>query len=289
MGKLDGKVVFITGAARGQGRSHAVTLAGEGADIVGFDVCAQVPSVDYPMSSPADLEETGRAVRETGRRFLPWIGDVRERSALEAAVIETVSEFGRLDVVLANAGIMAHGLQPYDESVTRWQDTLDVNLTGVWNTIQTTVQAIIDGGRGGSIVITSSTAGLKAPTTNFEGGYDGYNVAKTALAALMTSYAGRLAPHGIRVNTIHPTGVETPMIMNDFFPKYMAENESIAAASQNALPVAVTQPIDVSRGVLYLVSEDGRYVTGQKLVIDAGMTTVSLPGSGTTLGGDSSS
>ncbi|MCW2496724.1 mycofactocin-coupled SDR family oxidoreductase [Jatrophihabitans sp.] len=284
MGKLDGQVAFITGAARGQGRSHAVALAAEGADIVGFDLCDQLATVDYPMSTPADLDETADAVRAHGRGFIACIGDVRDRAALSAAVAQAVTTFGRLDIVLANAGVMAHGLLPYEKSVEKWRDTIDINLTGVWNTLQATSQTIIDGGRGGSIVITSSTAGLKAVTTNFEGGFDGYNVAKTGLAALMTSYAGRLAQYRIRVNTIHPTGVATPMVINDFFPKYMAENDDIAAANQNALPVAVIEAADVSNGILYLVSDAGRYITGQKFVIDAGMTTVSLPGSGTTLG-----
>ncbi|MCM3921799.1 mycofactocin-coupled SDR family oxidoreductase [Frankia sp. AiPs1] len=274
MGKLDGKVAFITGVARGQGRSHALALAEEGADIIGVDICAQVDTVNYPMSTPDDLAETVKLVEDRGRRIIARLGDVRDLVLLRDVVAEGVADLGRLDIVLANAGIMTHGLDPADRSVQAWDDGIGVILTGTWNTLQATVPALVEGGRGGSIVITSSSAGIKAGWTDTHGGFDSYIAAKFAVVGLMRAYAGRLAEHSIRVNTVHPTGVATPMVVNEFFSAYMQRYPHIAGRSQNALPVPVIEPIDISRAVLYLVSDDGRYVTGTTHVVDAGMTSV---------------
>jgi SDR family mycofactocin-dependent oxidoreductase len=282
MGKLEGKVAFITGAARGQGRSHALTLAEEGADIIGVDLCTQLDSVDYPMSTPEDLEETVQLVEKLDRRMVAVKADVRDRSALESAVQKGLTEFGRLDIVLANAGIMAHDVKPGPGSEQKFRDSLDVMAVGVWNTLQVTVPVLIEAGRGGAIVLTSSTAGVRVITTNFDGGMDGYNAAKFAVTGLMSSYAGRLAEYGIRVNAVAPTGVGTKMVMNEHFGKFMEANPHVANAYQNALPVPLIEPVDVSKGILYLVSDEGRYVTGHTLVIDAGMTSVGVGGAGGT-------
>lgn len=286
MGKMDGKVVFITGAARGQGRSHALLLAEEGADIIGMDLCAQVPSVVYEMSTPEDLDETVALVEKTGRRMVAMRGDVRRRGDIKQALDAGLEAFGRVDVVLANAGVMAHQLKPFPMSEQAWQDSLDIMLTGVWHTLQVSVPVMIEAGVGGAIVVTSSSVGLRNVTTNFDGGNDGYNAAKFALVGLMRGYAGRLAQHSIRVNSVHPTGVASPMVVNDFFPRWANENPEVIEAFQNALPVPMIEMIDVSRAILYLVSDDGRYVTGQTLAIDCGQTTVPPSGAvGTPVGG----
>jgi SDR family mycofactocin-dependent oxidoreductase len=287
MGKLDGKVAYITGAARGQGRSHAVLLAEEGADIVGVDLCEDIDTCNYPLGTEEDLEETVRLVEKTGRTMVGRKADVRDRDALQAAVDVGMERFGRLDIVLANAGISNYQQAPYDQSVQAWQDTLDVCLTGVWNTLQVTVPSIVEGDRGGAIVITASTAGTRVSTTNFDGGFDAYTAAKHALVGLMRSYAGRLGRHRIRVNTIHPTTTETPLGRDDRYIGWaMSEHELMATEFNHALPIMSVDPIDISNGVLYLVSDMGRYVTGQTLHVDAGNATVALGGvAGTGPGG----
>lgn len=272
MGKLDGKVVFVTGAARGQGRSHARLLAEEGADIIGIDLCQQIDTVAYPMSTPEDLAETVRLVEETGRRMIASQVDVRDLTALRAAVSDGVAELGRLDIVLANAGIMTQSLPPHDNSTSAWTDGLGVMLTGVWNTLQATVPTLIEQGDGGAIVITSSSASLRPLFTDYSGGFDSYVAAKYGVNGLMRTYAASLGEHGIRVNTVHPTGVATPMILNDFFPEYIVTNKKTAERVMNTLPVEMVEAIDISRAVLYLVSESGRYVTGIQLPVDAGVS-----------------
>jgi len=283
MGQLDGKVAFITGAARGQGRSHAVLFAEEGADIIGLDICEQVATVASPMATLEDLDETVALVKKTGRRMIGVQGDVRKRADIGRALDQGLAEFGRLDIVLANAGIFAGGLKPYPRSEQAWQDSIDVILTGTWNTLQLTSPILVEQGGGGAIVITSSSVTGRWITTNYDGGIDGYNAAKCALAGLMTGYAGRLAEHDIRVNTFHPTGVSTPMVSNDFFVKWGEENPEYMASWLNALPVAAMQPIDASRVLLFLVSDAGRYITGQQIIVDAGQTTIPPLGAGTLL------
>lgn len=274
MGKLDGKVAFITGVARGQGRSHAMLLAEEGADIIGLDLCGQLDTVNYPMSTPDDLAETVKLVEDRGGRIIAKVGDVRDFDGMKAIVDEGVAEFGRLDIVLANAGVMAHDVAPFTKSHERFRDSVDIMLTGVWNTLQVTVPHLIAGERGGSIVITSSAAGLRAQCTDMGGGTDGYFAAKFGVVGLMKAYSNALGEHGIRVNTVHPTGVATPMITNDFFPAFMEANPRIAENMVNSLPVFAVEEIDVSRAILYLVSDEGRYVTGATLPVDAGLTTL---------------
>jgi SDR family mycofactocin-dependent oxidoreductase len=281
MGKLDGKVAFITGAARGQGRSHAVTLAEAGADIIGLDLCAQVDSVGYPMSTPEDLEETVRLVEKLDRRMIGLQGDVRDRASIQRVVDAGMAEFGHIDILLANAGIMAHGIEPYDKSEQAFKDSVDIMLTGTWNTLQLIAPIMVEAGNGGAIVLTSSTVGLRWVTTNYDGGYDGYGAAKYALVGLMRAYAGRLAEHSIRVNTIHPTGVASPMVMNEHFGTFAEQNPLLMQAYANALPVAMIEPVDVSRVILFLVSDEGRFTTGQTIGIDAGQMTVPPIGGGT--------
>ncbi|MFC5749869.1 mycofactocin-coupled SDR family oxidoreductase [Actinomadura rugatobispora] len=273
MGKLDGKVAFITGAARGQGRSHAVRLAREGADIIAIDTAAKVDSVPYPLATAEDLAETARLVEATGRRIVARDADVRDSAALAAAVEAGVAEFGRLDVVLANAGISspAPTLEMSDET---WQDMIDINLTGVWKSLKASVPHIVAGGRGGAVVITSSLAAMYAHENTAH-----YSAAKAGLVMLMKVMAKELAPHSIRVNTVHPTTVATDMVLNDstyrlFRPDLEAPTRADfeeAARAVNRLPVVALESEDISNAILYLVSDDGRFVTGATHVIDAGV------------------
>jgi SDR family mycofactocin-dependent oxidoreductase len=272
MGQLDGKVAFITGAARGQGRSHAVALAREGADIIAVDICAQAEHVPYPMATPEDLAETVAEVEGLGRRIIASEVDVRDLAGLKESVDAGVAELGRLDIVLANAGInsMAPAIE-MDEAV--WDEMIEINLTGQWKTIRAAVPHIVAGGRGGSVVITSS---LAAMSTNENIAH--YTAAKAGLIGLMRVLAKELAPHSIRVNTLHPTTVATEMILNDatyrlFRPDLddptRADFEE-AARTLNKLPVAALESEDISAAVLYLVSDSGRYITGITHVLDAG-------------------
>lgn len=266
-GKLAGKVAFITGAARGQGRSHAVRLAQEGADIIAVDLCAQVETVGYPMATPEDLQETVREVEALDRRIVATQTDVRDRTALQSAFDTGVAELGGVDIVLANAGIAALSLNPVEEE---WQDVLDINLTGVYNTIEVAKPSLIERG-GGSIVITSSTAGLNGIGGNTPGGL-AYTAAKHGVVGLMRGYANYLAAHSIRVNTVHPTGVNTPMVVNETMQKFLEQDPQMGQAMANALPVPMLEAVDISNAILYLVSDDGRYVTGVTLPVDAGFT-----------------
>lgn len=269
-GRVQGKVAFITGAARGQGRSHAVRLAQEGADIIAVDVCRQLDDVPFPMSTPEDLAETVSLVEKEGRRILATQVDVRDYADLKAVVDRDVEQLGRLDIIVANAGIGTLGqpLSTMDERV--WNDMLDVNLTGVWLTAKAGIPHLVDGG---SIILTSSVGGLKAyPNTGH------YVAAKHGVVGVMRTLAVELAQQRIRVNSVHPTQVNTPMVMNDstfrmFRPDL--ENPTIddfAPVSQLAhmLPVPWVEPEDVSNAVLFLASDESRYITGVTLPIDAG-------------------
>jgi (+)-trans-carveol dehydrogenase len=269
--RVRGKVAFITGAARGQGRSHAIALAEEGADIIAVDICAQIEGVNYPMSTMDDLKETVRLVEATGQRIIATVADVRDFDAIKGAVDDGVAEFGRLDIVLANAGIVSTDFQT--PRMTAFRNVVDVNLTGVFATIEATRQHLIDGGRGGSIVITSSLAGLRAL-----GAGGGYTESKHGLVGLMRATATELAPHMIRVNSLHPTSVLTPMIDNEnLFKLFRPDLEhptisdaEIGLASLNLMPVAYVETRDITNAVLFLVSDEGRYITGVTLPIDAG-------------------
>src|SRR5271170_5475648 len=270
MGLLDWKVAFITGAARGQGRSHALTLAREGADIIAVDICRQAPTVPYPMATPEDLATTVKEVEALDRRIIASEVDVRDLAALTAAVNEGVAELGRLDIVLANAGISTPApTLEMDEQV--WDEMIEINLTGQWKTIRASVPHIIAGGRGGSVVITSSLAAIYANDNTAH-----YSAAKAGLIMLMKVLAKELGPQSIRVNTIHPTTVATDMILNE--PTYRLfrpdlenptrEDFEVAARTLNKLPIAAIEPSDISNAILYLVSDAGRYVTGTTHVVD---------------------
>jgi (+)-trans-carveol dehydrogenase len=269
-GRVENKVAFITGAARGQGRSHAIRLAEEGADIIAIDLCSQVDSVPYPMATPEDLAETIRAVEALDRRIVASQADVRDLDAVRQAVDDGVAELGRLDIVSANAGISSMSrLESMPEQ--QWKDMIDTNLTGVFYTVRASIPHIKAGSRGGSIIITSSTAGLRAhPNVGH------YVAAKHGVVGLMRTLALELAPDMIRVNSLHPTQVDTPMIMNEPTRKLFSPNEpsddAFAAVSEkmNALPIPWVESVDISNTLLFLASDEGRYITGVALPIDAG-------------------
>jgi SDR family mycofactocin-dependent oxidoreductase len=265
MGVLEGKVAFITGAARGQGRAHAVRLAQEGADIIAVDLAAQIDSVAYPMATPEDLAETVRQVEELDRRIHAVQADVRDRAALQAAFDGGVALLGGVDIVLGNAGIAPLSMSPTEQE---WFDVIDVNLTGVYHTVEVAKQALIERG-GGAIVLTSSTAGLAGIGGSTPGGL-GYTAAKHGVVGLMRSYANQLAEHSIRVNTVHPTGVDTPMVVNDVMQAFLQNDPQLSNAMANALPVPMLDAVDISNAILFLVSDAGRYVTGVTLPVDAG-------------------
>lgn len=264
-GRLEGKVALISGVARGQGRAHAVRLAKEGADIIGFDVCGQVETVPYPLATPEDLKETIRLVEGLGRRIIAREADVRDATAVQALVDDGVTELGRLDIVCANAAIT--GFVPNTWSITdeQWEAMIGTNLTGVWKTLRAAIPAIIEGNSGGSIVITSSSAGTKGMIN-----LGHYSATKHGLVGLMRTLANELAPQMIRVNTIHPTGVNTGFINNDHIRNFMADNPQWGANMQNAMPVEMVEPEDIAAAVAWLVSDDARYVTGVSLPVDAG-------------------
>jgi len=266
MGALKGKVAFITGAARGQGRAHAVKLAGEGAAIIAVDLCDQIASVPYPLATPDDLAATVKLVEDTGARIVARQADVRDRAGLKTALAEGIAELGRLDIVIANAGIA-----PMTD-VNAWQDVLDVNLTGVYNTVDVAMRPLIKQGDGGSVVLTSSVVGLVGVGAPM-GGSLGYTVAKHGVVGLMRAYANFLATYNIRVNSVHPAGVNTPMIDNEFTRSWlegMAQLEHAGPDMTNALPVQTLEPEDIANAVFWLVSDAARYVTGVALPVDAG-------------------
>jgi SDR family mycofactocin-dependent oxidoreductase len=273
-GRVAGKVAFITGAARGQGRSHAIRLAQEGADIIAVDLTGQIDTVPYPMSTPDDLAQTVKEIEALDRRIVATQADVRDYGAVKAALDAGVAELGRLDIVSANAGIFSFGtMEELDEQ--HWQDMIDVNLTGVWHAAKAAIPHLRAAG-GGSIILTSSTAGLQAlPNTGH------YNSAKHGVVGLMRTLALELAADMIRVNSVHPTAVDTDMIQNSAtyelfasdLPEAERTRENLAPRFQglNVLPIPWVEPIDISNAVLWLASDESRYVTGVTLPIDAGL------------------
>lgn len=276
MGRLDGKVAFITGAARGQGRSHAVHLAEEGADIIAVDICQNLPSLAYPLATPEDLTETVNLVEKQGRRIVAVQADVRDEPALQEAFDRGAAELGTPTIVVANAGILAT-MGPEAATAQAWHESIDVMLTGVLHTVEVAVPTMIDAGLGGSIVITSSSAGIKggllASRRHSVRGALGYVASKHGVVGLMRAYAVSLAPYNIRVNTVHPTGVNTPMVVNQAHDEWAASVVAeVGPTLQNALPVSLIEPLDVSRAVSFLSSDDGRYITGVALPVDAGFT-----------------
>jgi len=264
---LKGKVALITGAARGQGRAHAVRLAADGASVIAVDLCEQIASVRYPLATPDELAATVKLVEDTGSRIVAKQGDVRDRASLSTALQAGLDEFGRLDIVVANAGIA-----PMQSGDDGWRDVIDVNLTGVYNTIKVAIPTMVKQGTGGSIVLTSSAAGL-AGIASADAGSVGYAAAKHGLVGLMRVYANLLAPQSIRVNSIHPSGVDTPMINNEFTRQWLADLVAQSDTPRdmgNALPVEVMQPEDIANAVAWLVSDQARYITGVALPVDAG-------------------
>jgi (+)-trans-carveol dehydrogenase/(-)-trans-carveol dehydrogenase len=277
MNSVEGKVAFVTGAARGQGRSHAIELARAGADIIALDIAHDEPGLGlgYPLGSAEELGQTAKEVEALDRRIVTVEADVRETDALATAVASGVSEFGRLDIVVANAGIGTTSTLAHEITDERWEQMLAINLTGVWKTCRAAIPHLIAGGRGGSMILTSSMAALHVYP-----GIAAYSAAKHGVIGIMKTMASELAQYSIRVNTVHPTQVNTPMVQNDetyriFRPDLenpgRADFEA-ASASLHALPVALAEPLDISKAVVFLASDDSRLITGVTLPIDAGIS-----------------
>ena len=272
MGRVEGKIALITGAARGQGRSHAVRLAQEGASIIAFDICAPVATVSYDMATEDDLATTVKLVEQAGSRAISAVVDVRDFDTLERELQAAVEAFGGLDIVVANAGIASYA-PGHEISEAAWRDMIDINLTGTWHTIKAAVPHLKARGSG-SIILISSAAGLQGPPNLAH-----YVAAKHGVTGLTRAFANELAQDWIRVNSVNPTQVESAMIMNDeifrmFRPDLAAPTrEDIIEVStkMNALPVPWVQPEDVSNAVLFLASDEARYITGVALPIDAGI------------------
>jgi (+)-trans-carveol dehydrogenase len=272
-GRVEGKVAFITGAARGQGRSHAVRLAQEGADIIAIDICKPIEGVQVAPATPEDLAETADLVKGHDRRIVTAEVDVRDYDAMKAAVDSGVEELGRLDIIVANAGIGNGGATLDKTSERDWTDMIDINLGGVWKTVKAGVPHLLAGGRGGSVILTSSVGGLKAyPHTGH------YVAAKHGVVGLMRTFAVELGQHNIRVNSVHPTNVNTPLFMNEGTMKLFRpdlenpgpEDFAPVAAMMHVLPIGWVEPEDISNAVLFLASDEARYITGVTLPIDAG-------------------
>jgi (+)-trans-carveol dehydrogenase len=272
-GRVEGKVAFVTGAARGQGRAHAVRLAQEGADIIAIDICKQIDSVQIPLSTPEDLAATADLVKNAGGRVHTAEVDVRDYDMLKAAVDAGVEEFGRLDIIVANAGI-GNGGQTLDKtSEGDWDDMIAVNLSGVWKTVKAGVPHILAGERGGSIVLTSSVGGLKAyPHTGH------YVAAKHGVVGLMRTFAVELGAKNIRVNSVHPTNVNTPLFMNEGTMKLFRpdlenpgpDDMKVVGEFMHTLPIGWVEPEDIANAVLFLASDEARYITGVTLPVDGG-------------------
>ncbi|ABM14999.1 MULTISPECIES: mycofactocin-coupled SDR family oxidoreductase [Mycolicibacterium] len=272
-GRVEGKVAFITGAARGQGRAHAVRLAQEGADIIAVDICKQIDSVLIPLSSPEDLAETADLVKNAGGRIHTAEVDVRDFDALKAAVDAGVEEFGRLDIIVANAGIGNGGQLLHDTGEPDWDDMIGVNLSGVWKTVKAGVPHILAGGNGGSIILTSSVGGLKAyPHTGH------YVAAKHGVVGLMRTFAVELGAQNVRVNSVHPTNVNTPLFMNEPTMKLFRpdlenpgpEDMKVVGQLMHTLPIGWVEPEDIANAVLFLASDEARFITGVTLPVDGG-------------------
>jgi (+)-trans-carveol dehydrogenase len=271
---LNDKVAFITGVARGQGRSHAVRLAEEGVDIVGVDVLEPEPTVGYAMASQQDMDETIALVEKTGRRMLGIKADVRDRPALCAAAAQAVAQFGRLDIVSANAGIMTPGAPAWEMPPEEWDATIGTNLTGVFNTVAATVPPILEAGNGGSIVLTSSGAALRYVPNSAE-----YNASKAGVVAIAKTLANELAPHQIRVNTLAPGTVYTPMVTENFkmLARFRPDLESPTLDDTTPLFTMFSplgrpwiDPVNVSDALVFLASDEARWITGVVLSVDQG-------------------
>ncbi|MFT4084022.1 MAG: mycofactocin-coupled SDR family oxidoreductase [Nocardioides sp.] len=269
MGKLDGKVAIITGAGRGQGRSHAITLASKGARIVAADICAPVETVSYDVASRDDLDETARLVGEAGGEVTTVVADVRSTSDMDRMAHVALEEFGRIDILLANAGI--HTIRPTTYEITdeEWETMLAVNLTGAFKAARAVIPSMIEAGNGGSIVFTSSVDGLRASPS-----WGHYGAAKAGLQSLTKTLSFELARQNIRVNAVNPTGVNSPMAeaLFDQVPQVMGR-WAYGSDRANLMDVPLIEVQDISNAILYLVSDEARYVTGITLPVDAGYTT----------------
>lgn len=276
MGRVDGKVAFITGAGRGQGRSHAVRLAEEGADIIAVDLCEDVETIGYAMATPEDLKETARLVEAHGRRIVTVKADVREAGQLRTALDRGIAELGRLDIVVAQAGVAGmHGEPP----MQAWSDVIDTNLIGTINAIQVALPRLSEGA---SIIATGSTAAMMVLGTIENPGENpggmAYVFSKRALSDYVHNLALNLAPRGIRANVVHPTNCNTPMLQSE--PMYRSFRPDLekptradaepAFGVQQAMPIPYIEPVDISNAVLFLASDEARYVTGMQLRVDAG-------------------
>lgn len=269
MGRVEGKVAFITGAARGQGRSHAIRLAEEGADIIAVDICEPVPGVTYPAATEEDLAETVAAVEALDRRIIAKKLDVRKLSELQSFLNEAVAQMGKLDIAVVNHGIVI--MRPWDQvTEEHWDEQVSINLKGVWTSIHSAAPHLVKNG-GGSIIITSSAAGLKGLPFLVP-----YAASKHGVVGIMRVYAAELAEHNIRVNSIHPTGVETMMgadpELQANMGKWIGEHPTLGGMFANMLPIQATKPVDQSNAVLFLASDEARYITSVTLPVDAGNT-----------------
>jgi SDR family mycofactocin-dependent oxidoreductase len=263
-GRAAGKRVLVTGAARGMGRSHAVRLAEEGADLILVDICASLPDVEYPLATPDDLEETARLVEDLGRRAVTHVVDVRDATALAAAVDDGVAQLGGLDASVANAGVLTAGT--WDTTTAeQWRIVIDVNLIGAWNTCSAALPHLVE--RGGSLINISSVAGLKGSPLHTP-----YTASKHGVVGMSRALANELAAVNVRVNTVHPTGVETGMRPDTLHGLLHGTRADLGPIFMNALPIVMTEARDVSNAVLFLVSDESRHVTGLEFKVDAGVT-----------------
>ncbi|MGE2736859.1 mycofactocin-coupled SDR family oxidoreductase [Mycolicibacterium vaccae] len=263
-GRVAGKRVLITGAARGMGRSHAVRLAEEGADLILVDICRSLPDIEYSLATTAELDETAELVRGLGRRALTYTVDVRDDAALAEAVSDGVAALGGLEASVANAGVLTAGTWN-TTTAAQWRTVVDVNLIGTWNTCAAALPHLID--RGGSLVNISSAAGIKGSPLHTP-----YTASKHGVVGMSKALANELAASGIRVNTVHPTGVATGMRPESLHHLLAEQRPDLAPIFGNALPIAMAEAVDISNAVLYLVSDESRYVTGMEFKVDAGVT-----------------
>jgi SDR family mycofactocin-dependent oxidoreductase len=263
--RFSGKVAFITGAARGQGRAEAVRLAAEGAAIIAVDVCRTAQTTQYPGPTVEDLTETGRLVKEQGGQVVTDVVDVRNYGELKRAVVDGVAQLGALDIVVANAGICSAN-PLWETTAEQWQETIDVNLTGVFHTLKATIPILIEQGRGGSIIVTSSVAGLRGLPF-----LSAYVATKHAVVGIVRCLANEVGEHGIRVNSIHPNGVDTGMTVPELFPMIEKRSPSLSSIFSNSIPTPETvQPEDIANAVAWLASDEARYVTGSQIPVDLG-------------------
>lgn len=263
-GRVAGKRVLVTGAARGMGRSHAVRLAEEGADLILVDICASLPEIEYPLASRADLEETARLVEKHDRRAVLHVVDIRDPAALASAVDDGVAELGGLDAAVANAGVLTVGT--WDTTTSQqWRTVVDVNLIGTWNTCAAVLPHLV--GQGGSLILVSSSAGLKGTPLHLP-----YTASKHGVVGLSRALANELAAQNVRVNTVHPTGVQTGMRPESLQGLLAETRPDLIPIFLNALPTLMAEAIDISNAVLFLVSDESRFVTGLELKVDAGVT-----------------